>query len=445
MQKFCLPLFAACLLLLPACSGGKDTDKAAQAAPVHVRPVARQSLPRLLHVVGNVKASASVAVTPRVTGEIREVHFTEGQDVKAGDPLITIDTRPFEAVLREKRGLLAKSQAQLNKALDDRGRYGKLVGGGYVSRESYEQTATEAAALKATVQSDKAAVESAELDLSYCRVTAPISGRVGALAVDKGNMVQSNASTPVVTIDTLSPIYVTFSVPEVHLAVILERMQREYNISPRVGAPQVILRETITKEAAAQACFDRELGKVPHYGNVELAVSPLPRGQGNIVETGDFLPKDKQAAIKVIQTQFVEAALEGARDCLQSGDLTGYPVVDTKVVITGIERRDGVTTVPGCHMAAVQALKEALSKAGPVTLEPIMRVTMSLPESELGSAISLFNSVGGRIDHMEDQAGQKIVHGTAPLRQLFGFSTRLRSATQGRAGMVITFERFDRP
>lgn len=232
---------------------------------------------------------------------------------------------------------------------------------------------------------------------------------------------------------------------ELHLDVILERMQREYNISPRVGAPQVILRETITKEAAAQACFDRELGKVPHYGNVELAVSPLPRGQGNVVETGDFLPKDKQAAIKVIQTQFVEAALEGARDCLQSGDLTGYPVVDTKVVITGIERRDGVTTVPGCHMAAVQALKEALSKAGPVTLEPIMRVTMSLPESELGSAISLFNSVGGRIDNMEDQAGQKIVHGTAPLRQLFGFSTRLRSATQGRAGMVITFERFDRP
>ena len=232
---------------------------------------------------------------------------------------------------------------------------------------------------------------------------------------------------------------------ELHLDVILERMKREYGIAPRVGAPQVILRETITREAEAEAVFDMELGKVPHYGHVSLQVVPQPRGAGNVVETGDFLPKDKQAAIKVIQTQFVEAALEGARDCLQSGDLTGYPVVDTKVIITGIERRDGVTTVPGCHMAAVQAVKDALAKASPVTLEPIMRVTMSMPESELGAAISLFNSVGGRIDNMEDQAGQKIVHGTAPLRQLFGFSTRLRSATQGRAGMVITFEHFDIP
>ena len=232
---------------------------------------------------------------------------------------------------------------------------------------------------------------------------------------------------------------------ELHLDVILERMRREYNIAPRAGAPQVILRETITKPASASFVFERELGKVPHYGNVSLEVAPRERNSGNVVETGDFLPKDRQAAIKVIQTQFVDAALEGARDCLQSGDLTGYPIVDTQVTITGIERKDGVTTVPGCHMAAVQALKEALSKAGPVVLEPIMRVTMSMPESEVGSAIALFGSLGGRIDNMEDQAGQKVVHGTAPLRQLFGFSTRLRSATQGRAGMVITFERFDRP
>ncbi len=232
---------------------------------------------------------------------------------------------------------------------------------------------------------------------------------------------------------------------ELHLDVILERMRREYGIAPRAGAPQVILRETVTKKAESSYVFERELGKVPHYGNISLEVSPRPRNAGNLVETGSFLPRDKAAAIKVIQTQFVEAALEGARDCLQSGDLTGYPVVDTLVTITGIERRDGVTTVPGCHMAAIQALKQALAKASPVALEPIMRVSISLPESELGSAISLFGSLGGRIDRMEDHSGQKLVEGTAPLRQLFGFSTRLRSATQGRAGMVLTFDRFDIP
>lgn len=163
---------------------------------MHVQSVARADVPRLLHVVGNVKASATVGVKPRVTGEIQEVHFKEGQDVRAGEPLISIDPRPFEAALREKRGLLAKSQAQLSKANDDMRRYGKLVGGGYVSREAYEQTATEAAALKATVQSDKAAVESAALDLSYCTVTAPISGRDGALKEDNGNRSKPRTTRP---------------------------------------------------------------------------------------------------------------------------------------------------------------------------------------------------------------------------------------------------------
>lgn len=214
------------LFLLAACSGEEGKTGGPPPAPVHVRPVARADVPRLLHVVGNVRASATVGVKPRVTGEIQEIHFREGQDVREGQPLISIDPRPFEAALREKRGLLAKSQAQLNKASDDVRRYGRLVGGGYVSREAYEQTATEAAALKATVQSDKAAVESAALDLSYCTVTAPISGRVGALNVDKGNMVKTTDDTPVVTIDTLSPIYVNFSVPEAHLPAILERMRQ---------------------------------------------------------------------------------------------------------------------------------------------------------------------------------------------------------------------------
>lgn len=225
-SRWCLILLPLLAALLNACSGDDGKTVGPPPAPVHVQSVARADVPRLLHVVGNVKASATVGVKPRVTGEIQEVHFKEGQDVRAGEPLISIDPRPFEAALREKRGLLAKSQAQLSKANDDMRRYGKLVGGGYVSREAYEQTATEAAALKATVQSDKAAVESAALDLSYCTVTAPISGRVGALNVDKGNMIKTTDDTPIVTIDTLSPIYVNFSVPEVHLPVILERMRR---------------------------------------------------------------------------------------------------------------------------------------------------------------------------------------------------------------------------
>ncbi|WP_297228441.1 efflux RND transporter periplasmic adaptor subunit [uncultured Desulfovibrio sp.] len=356
MRKLCLPLFAACLLLLPACSGDKNADKAAQAAPVHVRPVARQSLPRLLHVVGNVKASASVAVTPRVTGEIREVHFTEGQDVKAGDPLITIDTRPFEAVLREKRGLLAKSQAQLNKALDDRGRYGKLVGGGYVSRESYEQTATEAAALKATVQSDKAAVESAELDLSYCRVTAPISGRVGALAVDKGNMVQGNASTPVVTIDTLSPIYVTFSVPEVHLSVILERMRHgpvHFTASPTGGKAERGLLTLVDNEVDTRTGTIRLRGT---FANEDRSLWP---GQFVTVD----LPLGRAENALTVPSTAVQSGRDGAYLYLAGPD-------DTAVLrkVRVLFEHEGTSVVEG-----------DLKEGDRVVVEGIVRLAPGLP------------------------------------------------------------------
>ena len=231
---------------------------------------------------------------------------------------------------------------------------------------------------------------------------------------------------------------------ELHLDVTLERMRREYHISPRVGAPEVIMRETITGTGEGDCVFDRELGKVQHFGHVSVSVAPRPRGAGNTVKPGSFLPEDKIAAAKIIQKELLTAALEGATDALQSGDLTGYPVVDGAVTITGIERRDGVASEPGCRMAAAQALKQALAAASPVILEPVMNVTISCPEAELGSAISLFGTLGGKIDEMEDNSGQKVVHGTASLRKLFGFSTKLRSATQGRAGLVMSFSRFDR-
>ena len=236
-----LPVLLLALLALTGCSQDDSKKNTPPPAPVRIEAVARADVPRLLHAVGNVRASSSVGVKPRVTGEIQQVHFTEGQDVREGDPLITIDPRPFEATLRERKGQLAKSQAQLAKALDDMGRYGKLVGGGFVSRDAYEKTATDAAALRATVQSDKASVESATLDLSYCTVTAPISGRVGALGVDKGNMVKAADSTVVVSIDTLTPIYVGFSVPEVHLPVIMEQMAQDrvqVSATPAGGKPE---------------------------------------------------------------------------------------------------------------------------------------------------------------------------------------------------------------
>jgi multidrug efflux system membrane fusion protein len=192
--------------------------------------VALHDVPRVIRVVGNVAASATVGVKARVTGELVGVHFTEGQDVQEGQPLFTIDQRPFQASLNEAQSRLERDIAQLNKATEDMKRYGKLVSEGYVSREAYDKAVTDAAALRATVRADEAALESARLQLSYCSITAPNSGRAGAIKADRGNMIKANDDAPLLVLDRLQPVYVYFAVPEARLSEILAR-QRENKLA----------------------------------------------------------------------------------------------------------------------------------------------------------------------------------------------------------------------
>jgi len=224
-----IPVLALCFALA-ACSGGDGGGRKSAPAPVRVMEVALRDMPRVLRVVGNVAASATVGVKARVTGELVGVHFTEGQDVQEGQPLFTIDPRPFEASLNEAKSRLDRDIAQLNKATEDMKRYGKLVSEGFVSREAYDKAVTDAAALRATVRADEAAVESARLQLSYCSITAPISGRAGAIRADRGNMIKANDDAPLLVLDTLRPVYMNFAVPEARLSEILAR-QRENNLS----------------------------------------------------------------------------------------------------------------------------------------------------------------------------------------------------------------------
>ncbi len=241
---------------------------------------------------------------------------------------------------------------------------------------------------------------------------------------------------------------------ELHLDVILERIKREYGIDPRVGQPQVVYRETIQNTSKTEAEFDRELGKEYHYGKVALSIEPLERDSGNEVCFGDFIPKgtehDPKACSKLgLNKAWLDAAKQGVEDSLQSGPLTGYPMQDVRVCIDSIEKKEGASTAAGYQMAAGMALREALNKAAPQVLEPIMQVEISVPESFLGAAIGLFTTCGGRVENLEDKGkegsndGQKLIQGLAPLSRLFGFSTSLRSATQGRAGLMMQFAKFD--
>ncbi len=222
---------------------------------------------------------------------------------------------------------------------------------------------------------------------------------------------------------------------ELHLEVVLERMQREYGIAPRTGNPQVVYEETVTRPGRGEAVFRRELAKVMHFGEVRLGVVPLKRGQGRDIRWVIDVQGRPEA--------WVQAVNQGIEDGLQSGVLKGYPVQDLRVEILRLGRKEGESSPVGYQMAAAQALKNALAEAAPQLLEPIMDIEISVPEENVGEVIGLFHTRGGRVGNMFDRAGAKIITGVAPMRQLFGFSTSLRSASQGRAAFSMRFARFD--
>jgi elongation factor G len=222
---------------------------------------------------------------------------------------------------------------------------------------------------------------------------------------------------------------------ELHLEVLLERMRREHGLAPRTGKPQVVYQETVRAAGEALEEFHRELGEVMHHGAVRLAVEPLKRGVGRVVQ----FELDRQQ----IPQSFVDAVAEGVGDGLECGVVGGYPVQDVRVRILEMPRREGESSAAGYRMAAAMSLKRALAEASPVLLEPIMLVDISAPDAFVGEVVGLLGAKGAKIENITDRSGQKSVEALAPLRQMFGFSTTLRSATQGRACFVMKFAKFD--
>lgn len=212
------------VFLLTGCSGKKSEQSGPPLAPVTVETVSRKSVPVQLRTMGNVEPFTTVGIKARIDGTLNRVHFTEGQDVQKGALLFTIDPRPLEAALRQSEATLARDRAQFENAKKDAGRYAELARKGYVSQEQYEQLRTNADALSAVVQADLAQVENAKLQLGYCSIYAPVSGRAGGLLLHEGNLVKANADTPMVVINQIQPVNVTFTVPEKDLPEIRKYM-----------------------------------------------------------------------------------------------------------------------------------------------------------------------------------------------------------------------------
>jgi membrane fusion protein, multidrug efflux system len=217
-----LPIVFILSLWTAACSGEavQSTPPAVgrggpqNAVPVTTAPVVQKTMPIEIEAIGTVIAASTVAVRAQITGELMSVNFKEGDDVKEGQVLVTLDKRPLEAALQQAQSTLNRDLAQLANAKAQAARYQDLVQRGIVAREQFDQISTTAAALEATVGADRAAVENARLQLGYATIAAPMSGRTGLLQVHRGNLVRANDTTPIVTINRITPVYVSFAVPE---------------------------------------------------------------------------------------------------------------------------------------------------------------------------------------------------------------------------------------
>jgi membrane fusion protein, multidrug efflux system len=203
---------------------GGGRSRGGEVVPVLVATAVQKSVPLQIRAVGNVEAYTTVSVKSQVTGVLQQAHFKEGQDVKKGQLLFTVDPRPLEAALKQAEANLARDTAQLNNLREQVRRYAELVQKQYVSREQYDQIKTNADAAESVVDADRAAVENAKVQLSYCYIYSPVNGRVGSLLVNEGNLVRVNDGTPLVVINQINPINVTFAVPEQHLADLKRHM-----------------------------------------------------------------------------------------------------------------------------------------------------------------------------------------------------------------------------
>ncbi|MBI3698355.1 MAG: efflux RND transporter periplasmic adaptor subunit, partial [Acidobacteria bacterium] len=238
MRPFSVGLLLA---LLTACNTGKPIEPRAatkDVVPVTIGTVERKTLPVELRVIGNVQAYSTVSIKAQISGQIMKVHFEQGQDVKQGDLLFTIDPRPFEAVLRQAEANLkqaeanlARDMAELKNGEAEAARYQQMFQSGIVAAEQYDRMRTNAETRRAAIQADqsaidslRAAVENARLQLEYTAIRAPMDGRTGNLIVNNGNLVKANENPALVVINQIRPIYVSFAVPAQHLDEIKRRM-----------------------------------------------------------------------------------------------------------------------------------------------------------------------------------------------------------------------------
>jgi multidrug efflux system membrane fusion protein len=329
------PLFIVVfgLLLLAifssACSNDKSRKPVSAPIPVTVSAAIQKMVPVQLRVIGNVQAYSTVTVKSLVGGELVGVNFTEGQDVKKGDLLFTIDSQPFEAALKQAEANLQKDLAQAKNAQEDARRYEFLIQKNVVARQQYDKFRTDADALEATVLADRAAVENARIQLGYCSIRSPIDGRTGIINIKRGNIIaavtQPNA-IDLVTINQIIPIHVIFYVPEQNLPEI-----KKYMAGGSLKVEALPPNDTSSGEQGVLTFIDNTVDKTTGtillkgtFANREKKLWP-----GQFVNVVLTLTTEPNAI--VIPSQAIQTGQEGQYIFVVKEDLT----VESRPVIAG--------------------------------------------------------------------------------------------------------------
>ena len=222
---------------------------------------------------------------------------------------------------------------------------------------------------------------------------------------------------------------------ELHLEIVLNRLERDYHVSISAGKPQVVYRESIGQGAEASGVFDREIGGTRHFAMVQLHLSPRTRSLGNTV-----LNKIRDESIPEV---FFPAIEQGIQEAFSSGAIAGYPVVDVEVAVYGGTFQEGISSELAFRVAASMAFRNAFEQGAPVLLEPYMSVEILTPDEFLGEVLGDVNQRKGRVENIVSRKAIQVITAVVPLSKMFGYSTSLRSSTQGRATFTMHFSHYD--
>jgi membrane fusion protein, multidrug efflux system len=345
--------------ILPACNQGKSQPPQKPPVPVTAAEVVQKTVPVEIKVIGNVEPYSTVSVKSQIGGILTRVHFREGQDVNKSDLLFTIDPRPYEAALKQAEANLTKDTAQLENARKEVLRYAELVKKGYVAQEQYDQISTNAASFEAIVNADMAIVENARLQLKYCYIYSPLTGRTGNLFANEGNLIKANADTAMVVINQIQPIYVTFSVAEQYLSDI-----KKYKAAGKVPVEAFITKGEEHPEEGILSFVDNAVDITT--GTIKLKATFVNKNKrlwpGQFVDVAMILTTQPNAL--VVPSQSIQTGQKGQYIFVIKDDLTvedrpvtaGRTLNSETVIEKGLQAGEQVVTdgqlrlVPGAKI-----------------------------------------------------------------------------------------------